>query len=60
MSDDDCGGAVGDWIGKHLSWMDLGFVDKAYGNNPGCDDFIGTIYGNTDKVFLFAVSIMAD
>jgi hypothetical protein len=60
MGDDDCGGTVGDGIGKDFSWMDLGFVDKTDGYDTTCDDFVGAIYGDADEMLLLTISIMAD
>ncbi len=47
-------------VGKDLSGVHLGLVHEPHGNYPCVNDFIGTVQGNTDKVLLFAVCIMAD
>jgi hypothetical protein len=60
MGDDDCGGTVGNRVGKDFSWMNLGLVDQANGNDPGGNNLIGSVQGNTKEMFLFSVGVMTD
>jgi hypothetical protein len=43
VRNDQCTGAVAEWIGEHFSWVHLGYVDEANGDHTEGNDFMGTV-----------------
>ena len=60
VGQDNRRGPVRYGISKNFAGVNLSFVDQTDGNHSGGDDFIGTIQGNTKKVFLFPIAVMAN